>query len=194
MSLTLVTRDLDPVTLVEAKAQLRLEIDDDDDLVMQMLRAAVKHVEGQTRRALTAQTWDYAIDFAWPVKYGRHWITLPINPLTSVTSITYQDTTGSSPQPTLAASLYTVVAREHGSYIVPAYEVVWPEIRCVPNAATVRFEAGSDSDISEPLKQAILLLTAHLYENRDTATKGELIEIPYGVEALLSPYRPGSVA
>jgi hypothetical protein len=40
------------------------------------------------------------------------------------------------------------------------------------------------------IKQAALMLLTHLYNNRSTTTEKSLREIPYGVAALLRPYKP----
>lgn len=40
------------------------------------------------------------------------------------------------------------------------------------------------------IKQAGLLLLTHLYNNRSNSTEGKLNDIPFGVSALLRPYKP----
>lgn len=183
MTLDLVTDVVEePVSLDEQKAHLRLDIDDDDAYIAGCVTAARKWVEGQTRRAIMPQTWDYIIDYNWPVKGGISQIDLPLNPVTSVTSITYIDTSGS--EQTLDSANYTVAARTHGSFIVAAYNVTWPSVRWVPAAITVRFVAGDADEIPQELHRAVMILAGHYYEVRETA-----IETPAAVEALISPYR-----
>ena len=60
---------VEPVSLAEAKAYLRVEHDDDDDTIAALIAGARIHVESQTRRALITQTWRLSRD-AWP-KSGR---------------------------------------------------------------------------------------------------------------------------
>ena len=190
MALTLVTeRDGEPVTLEDIKSHLRLDIDDDDRWIRSRIKAARQWVEGQTRRCFKQATYDYAIDWGWPNFMGCPRIDLPLNPVQSVTSIVYED--GSSPRATLAASQYTVAARSYGSFIVPAYNVTWPTVRDVPDAITVRFVAGDNSAIPEPLLQAMSMLIAHWYENRQAVEAKEMVPVPYGIESLVSPYRAG---
>jgi len=156
MSLTIVTDvTSEPVSLDELKAHLRLDIDDDDAYLSGCLTAARQWVEGQTKKALMPRTYDYEIDWGWPTKHGIFWIDLPVNPVTSVTSISYVDNSGSQ---TLASSQYSVKARAHGSFIVEAYNVSWPTVRSVPGAVTVRFAAGDADNIPNPLHRAILFL------------------------------------
>jgi len=190
MSLSVVTAaSIEPITVQEAKDQLRLETDLDDDLLRAYIKTAREWVEGQTKRALAEVTYDYAIDYEWPVYCGVERITLPVNPVSSVTSITYIDNNGASQ--TLAANQYIVNARKHTSYIAPAYDVEWPDVRAIPGCITVRFVAGAADadDIPSPLKQAIRLMVAEFYEQR-TLTSGRIVsKVPFGVEALISPYR-----
>lgn len=193
MSLTLVTAPTsEPVTLSEAKAHLRVDFDEDDALIRNLIVAATDWVEGQTKRALITQTWDYSIDWGWPYRNAMPYIRLPLNPVASVTSITYVD--GNSPNPTLTTAEYEVTLRQHGSFIVPAYGVSWDTPRSVPSAIVVRFVAG-ESSAPQPLKQAILILIAHWYEKREPTLGGigvATVEIPLTVESLISPYRAGA--
>lgn len=192
MALTLVTDvTSEPVSLDDQKAHLRMDGDDDDAYIASCITAARQWVEGQTKRAIMPQTWDYSIDYHWPFKYGTNRIELPLNPVAAQTSpstvsITYVDSDGATQ--TLAQTQYTLVGRTHGSYIVPAYNVTWPTIRHVPDAITVRFQAGS-STVPQELHRAIMVLAGHYYENRET-TEGA----PDAVEALISPHRKATFA
>ncbi len=172
MGLTLVTGPTqEPLTLENAKLHARIDTDDDDKLCMEFIRAARRWVETQTHRAIITSTWDYAVDWNWPLTQdGLQKIRLPLNPVASITSITYQD--GLSPNPTLAAADYTAVLRDFNSYIVPAYNVEWDTVRCVPEAITVRFVAGEAvGSVDSALLMAITMLFTHLYERRDVATE-----------------------
>ena len=54
--------EVEPVTLEEAKAHLRLEGDSDDDYVSALLTAARERVELFLRRALITQAFEYVLD------------------------------------------------------------------------------------------------------------------------------------
>lgn len=190
MALTLITGPThEPVTLDELKQQTRIDYDTQDDLLIHYIRAAREWVEGQTGRAIMTQTWDYTIDGGWPYRNGYPIIMLPLNPVSSVTSITYID--GASPDPTLSASKYDVAARNYGSYIAPSYGASWPTPRNVVSAITIRFVAGNDNDVPYGLKQAILLVAAHMEANRGDGPN-EVSDIP-GLEGALSPWRSRGV-
>lgn len=188
MALTIVTDVTEePVTLDEQKAHLRLDTDDDDAYLSKCIIAARQWVEGQTKRAIMDQTWDLGIDYEWPCKYGVYRIDFPLNPIPTLTSpstiiISYVDSNGDTQ--TLAETQYTVATRTHHSFIVPAYDVTWPTVRCVPDAITVRFQAGDSDNIPRDLHQAVMMLAGHYYENRETGVKA-----PEAVESMISPYR-----
>jgi uncharacterized phiE125 gp8 family phage protein len=188
MALTIVgAAAVEPVTIDEQKLHLRLDTDDDDAYVALCIKAARQWIEGQTKRAIINQIWDYSIDYEWPFRFGGQRIDFPLNPVQAqgspeTVSITYIDSDGASQ--TLASSQYIVVSRSHGSFIVPAYDVTWPAVRWVPNAITVRFLAGDTDRIPQPLHQAIMILAGHYYENRETA-----VAVPTAVESLISSFR-----
>lgn len=187
MALTLVTDVTEePVSLDEEKAHLRLDTDDDDAYLAGCISAARIWVEGQTHRAILPQTWDYTIDYDWPQYGGYDRIVLPLRPVKAIAatspevfSITYVDSNGVTQ--TLAQSQYTLAK---SGYIVPAYNVTWPEVRCVPDAITVRFVAGDADNIPQELHRAIMILAGQYYEYRETGAGA-----PKAVEALISPYR-----
>ena len=91
----------EPLTLVLAKAWLRVDITDDDALISGLIQAARVQVEQDTSLLLVSQTWDVLFD-AWPD--GD--ISLALGPLVSVTSITTTDLEGASA--VLAAANYQV--------------------------------------------------------------------------------------
>lgn len=187
MHLSLVTNvspelsSAEPVTLGEQKLHMRLDEDLDDAYVLDCIKAARLWVEGQTRRPLVLAAYDGTIDYNWPMRHCQYFIALPINPVTAVDYVQYVDTSGSTQ--TLSTSLYTAVTRNNGSYIVPAYNATWPSVRDVPNAVTVRFRVGY-STVPLDLKQAVMILAATFYEERDTAAGA-----PKAVESLISPHR-----
>jgi uncharacterized phiE125 gp8 family phage protein len=198
MGLTLVTAPtLDPVSLAEAKAHCRVTTTDEDGLLAGYILAARQHAEQYTRRAFITQTWALTLDEDWPQcverrNATRDRIVLPRPPAISVTSIAYTDLDGASQ--TLAADQYRLVKLDTGEHAIdPAYNVYWPSVRNQSATITVTFVAGygsSPGSIPEPIRQAMLLLIGHWYENRETVNVGNIVnEMPFATAALLSPYR-----
>jgi uncharacterized phiE125 gp8 family phage protein len=48
---------------------------------------------------------------------------------------------------------------------------------------------GAAADVPEPLRRAILMLTAHWHENRGLVANGAVSALPVSVAALIAPYR-----
>lgn len=178
----------EPVTTAEAKTHLRVTTSDDDTYIGTLITVARRHVETITGRALINQTWDYFLDNFPP---GDK-IVIPLPRLSSVTSVKYTDK--DNVQTTLAASKYIVDTNNEPGQIVLAYGESWPTFTQKPiNAVEIRFVAGYGSgaaNVPEGIKQAMLLLIAHWYENREPVNIGNIVtEIPETINALLWPYR-----
>ena len=61
----------------------------------------------------------------------------------------------------------------------------------ITNPIVVTYTTGANPLASYPvIQQAGLLLLTHLYNNRSNTIQGALNEIPFGVAALLRPYKP----
>jgi uncharacterized phiE125 gp8 family phage protein len=184
----------EPLTLEEAKAHLRVDVDVEDELIMALIVAARGAAEDYTLRALVTQTWRLTIDYCWPyVEEGGSCfprIVLPRPPVASVSSISYVDLNGDTLP--LAADQYMVYKRDTGeTAIEPAYDVIWPDVRDVPAAITVEFVAGvASAAVPQPIKQAMLLLIGHLYEHREAVNVGNIVNVmPLATQWLLDPYR-----
>ncbi len=180
---------VEPVSLEEAKAHLRLDLDEDDALVGRLVSAARQWCELATRRAFVDTAFDLCLDgfppCRGPIKVGR-------SGLRSVASVQYLAADGTDT--TLAPSAYAVVAGDAGR-IVPAYGTPWPAHRRFPESVRVRLTIGygtSADDVPACVKQAILLLVGHWYENREQVLVGTISKsIEFAADALLDPVRWG---
>ncbi len=180
----------EPVTLAEAMSHLRLEAPSvgahpEATLIEALITTARQHVEAETSRALITQTLEARWD-EW-----RDEIHLPWSPTQSIVSVSYVDKDGVTQS--LAASAYRADLAATFARLTPAFDTEWPAARAVTGAIVVRFVAGYGlaSAVPAPLRAAILLLVAHLYEHRTAATERALSDLPMGVRALLAPYQPG---
>lgn len=185
MPLSLVTAPAEtPVTLAEACAHLRVAEGDDDATVNALIAAATAHLDGYAGilgRCLVTQTWAMTMD-----TLPRDGFRLPLVPVASVASITYVDADGVSQ--TLAADQRAL----SGDRVVPAYGVTWPTPRAQTDAVTVTFIAGygAAADVPAAIRQALLLLVGHWYDQRSAVNVGNIVTpMPLAVEALLAPYR-----
>ena len=187
MGLTLTTAPAaEPVTLVEAKAHLKVEVDADDTLISALVEAARQHAERFLNRQLVTATWKLTLD-RWPEGTT---VRLPRPPLSTITSVKYIDTAGD--QQTLDAASYTVDAESEPGRVVPAYGVSWPAVRSIINAIEISYTAGyGDADaVPQAIKQAILFLVGHWYEHREEVVDGTSpCELPQAARMLLWQYR-----
>ena len=175
----------EPVSLAEAKAQCRIMGADEDGLIAGYLMAARAYTESITGRRLVTQTLDYYID---NLSAGE--ILLPVAPVQSVTSITYFDDAGATQ--TLGVGNYTTVGRKYWTAIVPTVSAVWPGVRNQPESVTVRFVAGhsASNPMPEEIRQAILMLVSHFYENRESVVIGQAPAVlPFSYDHLLTNFR-----
>lgn len=196
MPLSLVTAPtVEPLTLSDAKLQVRRDhVDDDDEYLATLLIPAVRErAEQATGRQLMRATWDYTLN-AFPCE---DWIELPKPPLSSVTSVTYVDANGTTQ--TLSTSLYTVEApagpRGRRGRVILNYGEIWPSTRPQPNAVTVRFVAGygTTSDATPPrLKMGMLLDLGTLFEIREDHIIGQgytVTPVPIGAERIYRAFK-----
>lgn len=199
MGLKLVTPpEVEPVTLEQAKAHLRLDGDADDDYVSALITAARERVELFLRRALITRTFEYTLD-GFPPSPARIYTTsvidLPKPPLQSIESIRYIDTAGNVR--TLAPEDYQAdTSSNEIGRVALAWNRFWPITRSSINSVVIEFTAGygdAAADVPQAIKQGILIEVSNLYENREDVVVGQNISMLSLSERLLWPYRALSV-
>jgi uncharacterized phiE125 gp8 family phage protein len=158
-----------------AKTYLRIENTAEDDLIANLLAAAVRHVEGFANLIVLRRA---GVD---RLAVSGAWQRLGVTPVHAITSVTGLPVDGSPFG--LPVSSYALDIDGSGDGWVRVIE---------PGAAAridVTVDAGLASgwmDIPEPLRLAILRLTGHLHGYRDGADdRGP----PAAVAALIRPWR-----
>ena len=177
--------DLNLIPPSEMRHYLRIDTQDEDELLLMLSRTAATHVEDVIGRALMRRQVTVEMD-GYPASGV---INLPLQPVISVDEIQH-DAGGNTT--ILPAAAYRVVTAHDYTQILRADGVAWPDVT-EPGSVRVIYHAGSSSstDIPEPIRLSILLLVGHWYEHREaTITKSqELIDIKLGVDRLLAPYK-----
>ena len=187
---------VEPLTLAEVKAHLRVDHTDEDSLIAIYLAAARANVdgpEGFLGRALVTQVWELVLD-AFP----ENEIKIPLPPLQSVDAIRYDDTAGN--EQIVPTNNYFVDTVSEPGWVVGMKGSTWPTPMDAVNTVRIRFTAGyaptNDSppdlraNIPFDIKAAILLHVGSMYENREEVVVGGIIgQLPWGAEALLRPRR-----
>lgn len=175
---------LDLFSFQELCDHARFSEESDKPAAFKTAKAAVAYVEGYCRRALLTSTWRMQYH-GFPRCFY-----LDRPSWQSVTSITYIDTAGDTQ--TLATDQYRFNA-DTGK-ITPAYSVSWPTTQSIEDSVTVTFVSGWTTAALVPadVKQAVLMMFAHLWENREATNQAPAREVELSVRALLGPYEfPG---
>ena len=126
----------EPISLAQAKRQLRVDGTDDDTFIAGLITAARSYVENYCSSQLVVATYQQKLD-KFPC---GDTISLNYPPLIDVTSITYVDSNGTTQ--TLATTVYSVLTTEKPGKIKLKYGQSWPSIRSQPDAVTITFRAG----------------------------------------------------
>ena len=188
MPTTLVTEPaIEPVTLEEAKAHLRVDADitDDDILIASLITAARADCENTLKRSLMTQTWELVLDcFASE-------IALSMPPVQSVTSVTYVDVNGATQ--TLAPSSYVLDKDSEPARLVAAAGVSWPALGTGINRVRIRYVAGyaTIQKVPEPIKLWLKMRIGTAYDTRrqfGAVERSAMLELPH-IDGLLDRYR-----
>ncbi len=156
-----------------AKAQLRIETDNEDGLVAQLAATALALCEAFTGRALIARDWNDTL----PASGG--WRRLAMAPVTAIGGVTGLPAEGAAFA--LAADAYAIDIDGNGEG--------WVRVIAPGNAGRVRVAYGAGAaagwgDLPPPLAQGVVLLVAHLFDQR-----GGDAAPPAAVAALWQPWR-----
>lgn len=158
----------EPITVEEAKLHLRIDHNDEDTLINELIIAARIHCEDIARRAFVTRTYTVDLD-AWP---WDNVITFPYPPMIAVVAITYIDEEGNDS--VFAPSNYLVDAPKER--IVLRRNAMWPSVTLQEVAGvSVEWTAGYGDAESVPVtyKAAIKLVLADLYENREAVNAAQ---------------------
>jgi len=177
---------VEPISLAEAKAHLRIDAADEDALLTSLITAARMFVERTLGVALITQGWSYFLDY-WPPSCC---VTLPIVPVQSVGAVTLHHGTGGST--TLDAAAYVVDTLSEPARLV-LKGALPPVLSRELNAFEIAFTAGygdEAGDVPAPIRHALKLLVAHWFERREPVVlSGAPQDVPATVAGLLLPYR-----
>lgn len=167
------------VTLDEAKDHLRVDHNDEDSLILALIDAATGYAQEYQWSQLITSTWEMRLD-RFPSQIELH-----PNPVVSVSSVQYVNTSGTTVALTVTTD-YIVDVLRRPALVYPAFNVSWPSTRGFHNDVIVTFVAGygSASAVPRNIKQAMLLLIGHWYRHRESTGCAEG-EIEFATKALL---------
>src|SRR4051812_9447312 len=108
-SILLTPPAVEPVTLADAKAYLRIDNDDDDAVISALIAGARSHIEAQTRRALITQSWRLVRD-AWPGDGRIAGVPSPLQQVTAARVYRFDGTTQALDPPAFVSDFAAVPA------------------------------------------------------------------------------------
>lgn len=209
---------VEPIPLPEAKFWLKIESDDEDELVSSLITAARQHAEAFCRRSFApGKVWQLTLDrfpharisggtyYGGPLSeffggsediylvhrsnFPRLAIELPMGPVTEISSIAYMDSSGVNQS--LDASAYSMLQGDDAkARIFPVYGTGWPYTRREPGSVVITFAAGLPP--SEAVKLAIKMTVDMYYRNPDAIpdhAAGTMSGLPLVAERILLPHR-----
>lgn len=200
---TLVQPAVEPVTLSEAKAHLRVDSSDEDSTISMLITAARIHVERYTRRSLVYTAHRLLLD-AWPYD-----IELPRSPAivaaaNTVTGIAYAtpriryyDENGVQQTLTYAAEDFDTLVDDNPPRLVLYPDTTWPSLQtALRGGIEIDWIAGygaAAASVPAPLKLVIRMLVSHWFEQREAVAPGTMSSVPLAVESILMAYQDGSL-
>lgn len=177
---------IEPISLAEAKAWLREENGDEDQLIQTLLVSARMTLEAWTRRYFITQGWRLVGD-QWPTS-GRNpqLIEIAFAPFRAVSAIRIYDV--NNLVTTLPATRYAASGGDNGGRIL--FNAAPPAPGRAIDGVEIDIVAGygpTALQTPEPIRRAILLLVAHWRENRGDETA--IAAPPPAALTLCAPYR-----
>lgn len=171
------------VSLIDAKAHLKVRHNDEDDLIEAYIAAAQSHIDGPDGwlgRAIGEQDLELRLN-----SFACTDIKLPFPEILGVTSIKYLDDTGV--EQTMDEADY----EHYGRIVAPVWGGSWPTPGTGRERVRIRYSAGYEV-LPDAIKAAVLLMVGDLYKSRETFVTGTVsaaVPMSMTVERLLQPFR-----
>ncbi|TFF20558.1 hypothetical protein E3C22_16765 [Jiella endophytica] len=171
----------EPLSLAEAKAWARIERDDEDALIAELIRAAREAIERETGLALSSRSFQLVLDPA--PRDG--WVEATRHPLVSIDGVTAYDAAGN---PVVFAADQAIAERPRGG---EGFRLSAAVIEQAANGIEIELSAGfGDADRPADLMLALKVIVAASYEARALVEPGMQPALrPALAERLIAPYR-----
>ncbi len=184
---------VEPVSVSEAKAHLRVDISDDDSYISTLITAAREWCEQYLDRTLIDTQWTMRLDsFPYEIELPRP----PIATSGTTTAVALTYTLGDDSTATLSTTAYRVDRNSTPGVVRQLRAGTWPANLDDYNAVAVTWWAGygaSGTSVPAAIRHAILMLVGHWYESRSSVLTGSISkEIDFGLKSLLDSQRWGS--
>lgn len=164
MHVVVVTPPAPFVTLAQAKAQLGVNHNEDNDRITLYVAAAIAHLdgpEGYLRRAIGSQVLAATV-YGLPCGRGaRGGLALPYPPVTTVNDVEYVNAAGATVHIPPDAYELTPDGR-----LQLAWGASWPSVRSCEDPITITYSAGYPV-VPKPIVAAVLMHVTAMYDSGD---------------------------
>lgn len=182
---------VEPVGVKEVKNFLKIDFENDDELIASLIVSAREWCEKYTSRAFIGQT--------LKAHFQEHSeiVRLPYAPIISISSVTRVREDDSTTL-TVNSDYYVMgVQDKYLSLTTQSADYFTPGTSPLDNlrawSLEVQYVAGygyKASDVPSAIRSAIVRLASYYYENRNEVEVGTVVaKAPMGVKTLLNPYK-----
>jgi uncharacterized phiE125 gp8 family phage protein len=171
----------EPWTLAEVKSYLKIDDSNEDSMLNTLIKGARMVAESYLNQGLITQTITEKLD-----RLGDPTIYLSVSPVLAVSSFQYANSENTTA--TFAATDYVVDTFSKPARLNLGYGKTWPTLYGNINDVTITYTVGYGTESSAvpfQIRQAILLMVADTYENRQDYVK----RLPTASQYLLDQYR-----
>jgi uncharacterized phiE125 gp8 family phage protein len=171
----------EPWTLAEVKSYLKIDDSNEDSMLNTLIKGARMMAESYLNQGLITQTITEKLD-----RLGDPTIYLSVSPVLAVSSFQYANSENTTA--TFAATEYVVDTFSKPARLNLGYGKTWPTLYGNINDVTITYTVGygtESSAVPYQIRQAILLMVADTYENRQDYVK----RLPTASQYLLDQYR-----
>lgn len=160
----------EPLTLEETKLYLRVDSEDEDDLITSLITVARQAAETYMRRSILTQSWVVAFDDYAPAE-----VNLPRGPVQEITSVKLISQDGG--ESIVSSATY---------YLSAGREKLCFNASPIGHIVEILYVTGYEdaSDVPAAIKQGMLAHIAELFENRPGS-----VALPASARGLYNPYR-----
>ena len=175
----------EPVSLDEAKRWLKVETEDENEIILTLITSARLYIEQVTQRLLIQQAWK--VIFSDLDRQGSYLI--PLSPVLHLIALNLRYSDDSE----TALNVSNLRLTKHGEDA----SILIPQSYRTMLIKDARFELDislgygpNGHDVPAPIRTALFMLVAYWYENRgDYSNYVNLAQIPSPITSLLAPFK-----
>jgi len=193
--------EVEPILLEDAKVVCVVDADviEEDAHIERLIAAARDYVQNDLAACgnplrLALETWQVSGLF-WP---RNKWIDFSLLPVVSLEAMSYQAITDAG-LVEVEMALDEFHLQPGNARVIRWGALQWPDVVLGPDGWRLRFTVGySPESVPPALYQAMLMLIAHWFENREAVLassefRAESVIVPHGYADLVAPFKRARV-